>query len=152
VATWLVKSEPGAYSIDDLKRDKRTMWDGVRNYMARNYMRSMAVGDQLLYYHSNCEVPGVVGLAKVAKTAYPDPTQFDPSDSHYDPASKPGDPRWSLVDVRYVKKFKRTVSLTELKAYADELGDFALTRTGNRLSVMPVTAEQFEFILRLAGA
>lgn len=147
-----MKSEPNAYSIDDLKRDKRTMWDGVRNYMARNYMRSMAVGDHLLYYHSNCEVPGVVGLARVAKTAYPDPTQFDPSDSHYDPASKPEDPRWSLVDVRYVKKFKRAVSLTELKVHADELGDFALTRTGNRLSVMPVTEEQFGLILHLAGA
>ncbi len=152
MATWLVKSEPDAYSIDDLKRDKRTMWDGVRNYQARNYLRAMAVGDQVLYYHSNCDVPGVVGVANVVRTAYADPTQFDLADPHYDPKSDPAEPRWSLVDVAFVKKFKRTVSLTELKAHTDALGDFALTRTGNRLSVMPVTEEQFELILALAGS
>lgn len=146
-----MKSEPDVYSIDDLKRDKKTMWDGVRNYQARNYMRSMAKGDQILYYHSNTDVPGVVGLAKVVRLAYPDPTQFDPSDSHYDPASKPEDPRWSLVDVGYVRKFRRTVSLNELREHAAELGDFPLIRTGNRLSVMPVTEEQFATVLRLAG-
>lgn len=147
-----MKSEPDVYSIDDLKRDKKTMWDGVRNYQARNYMRSMAKGDQILYYHSNTDVPGVVGLAKVLRLAYPDPTQFDPTDSHYDPASKPEDPRWSLVDVGFVKKFGRTVSLNELREHADELGDFPLIRTGNRLSVMPVTEEQFAVVLRLAVA
>ena len=110
---WLMKSEPDVYSIDDLKRDRKTMWDGVRNYQARNYMRSMALGDQILYYHSNCEVPGVVGLAKVVRLAYPDPTQFDPNDSHFDPGSKRDDPRWSLVDVGFVKKFRRTVSLAD---------------------------------------
>jgi len=145
-----MKSEPDVYSIDDLKRDSKTMWDGVRNYQARNYMRSMAKGDQILYYHSNTDVPGVVGLAKVVRLAYPDPTQFDPSDSHYDPASKPEDPRWSLVDVGFVKKFRRTVSLNELREHAAELGDFPLIRTGNRLSVMPVTDEQFAVVLRLA--
>ncbi|MEI7992799.1 MAG: EVE domain-containing protein [Actinomycetota bacterium] len=145
-----MKSEPNAYSIDDLKRDKKTMWDGVRNYQARNFMRSMAIGDQLLFYHSNCDVPGVVGLAKVVRLAYVDPTQFDPSDKHYDHASKPADPRWSLVDVGFVKKFKRTVSLTELKARTDDLGDFALTRAGNRLSVMSVTQAQFDLVVSLA--
>lgn len=146
-----MKSEPDVYSIDDLKRDTKTMWDGVRNYQARNYMRSMAKGDQILYYHSNTDVPGVVGLAKVVRLAYPDPTQFDPSDSHYDPTSKPEDPRWSLVDVGFVKKFRRTVSLNELRDHAAELGDFPLIRTGNRLSVMPVTEEQFAVVLRLAS-
>lgn len=149
---WLMKSEPDVYSLDDLKRDKKTMWDGVRNYQARNYMRSMAVGDQVLYYHSNCDVPGVVGLAKVVRAAYPDPTQFDPGDKHFDPTAKREDPRWSLVDVGFVKKFKRTVSLAELREHSKELGDFALIRTGNRLSVMSVTAKQFEVICRLAGA
>ena len=151
MALWLMKSEPDVYSLDDLKRDKKTMWDGVRNYQARNYMRSMAVGDQILYYHSNCEVPGVVGLAKVVRTAYPDPTQFDPKDKHFDPTSKRDDPRWSLVDVGFVKKFRRTVSLAELREQARSLGDFPLIRTGNRLSVMPVTPAQFEFITGLAG-
>jgi hypothetical protein len=150
MAMWLMKSEPEAYSIDDLKRDKTTMWDGVRNYQARNYMRSMSVGDKILFYHSNCEVPGVVGLAKVVRTAYPDPTQFDPSDKHFDPASKRDDPRWSLVDVGFVKKFRRTVSLTELKEQASRLGDFALIRTGNRLSVMSVTQKQFDLVVSMA--
>lgn len=151
MALWLMKSEPDTYSIDDLKRDRSTMWDGVRNYQARNYMRSMTVGDKVLFYHSNCEVPGVVGAAKVSRIAYPDPTQFDPSDSHYDPASKQDDPRWSVVDIAYVKKFRRTVSLAELKEQAASLGDFALIRTGNRLSVMPVTPGQFDVIVGLAG-
>jgi len=149
---WLMKSEPDVYSLDDLKRDKKTMWDGVRNYQARNYMHSMVVGDQVLYYHSNCEVPGVVGIAKVVTKAYPDPTQFDPDDKHYDPTAKRDDPRWSLVDVGFVKRFKRTVSLAELRDHAAELGDFPLIRTGNRLSVMPVTPDQFEVVTRLAGA
>jgi len=151
MATWLVKSEPEAYSIDDLKRDKRTMWDGVRNYQARNYLRDMAIGDHLLYYHSNCDVPGVVGLAKVVATAYADPTQFDLSDPHYDPKSSPDEPRWSLVDVAFVKKFKRTVSLAELRELADRLGDLALIRTGNRLSVMPVSKDQYDLIVGLAA-
>jgi predicted RNA-binding protein with PUA-like domain len=146
-----MKSEPDVYSIDDLKRDRKTMWDGVRNYQARNYMRSMALGDQILYYHSNTDIPGVVGLAKVVRLAYPDPTQFDPTDSHYDPGSKPEDPRWSLVDVGFVKKFRRTVSLNELREHAGELGDFPLIRTGNRLSVMPVTEAQFDVVVRLAA-
>ncbi len=151
MAHWLVKSEPETFSIDDLKQSKTTTWEGVRNFQARNYLRAMAKGDQLLYYHSNCDVPGVVGLAKVVKTAYADPTQFDPSSHYFDPTSKPDDPRWSRVDVGFVKKWRRTVSLTELKDHADQLGEFALIRKGNRLSVLPVTEEQFTFIVDLAS-
>jgi predicted RNA-binding protein with PUA-like domain len=150
MAYWLAKSEPDVFSIDDLKTQKKTMWDGVRNYQARNFMRSMQLGDQWLFYHSNTDVPGVVGLAKVVRLAYPDPTQFDPESHYYDPASKPSDPRWSLVDVGFVKKFKRTVTLAELKDQAHLLGDFALTRNGNRLSVMAVTDDQFNFIVEAA--
>jgi predicted RNA-binding protein with PUA-like domain len=147
---WLMKSEPSVYSIDDLRRDGSTPWDGVRNYQARNSMRSMRKGDKVLYYHSNCDVPGVVGVAKVVRTAYPDPTQFDPASKYFDPTSDPADPRWSLVDVGFVRAFKRTVSLDELKAHAAELGDMAVIRKGNRLSVMPVTPEQFTFVVDLA--
>lgn len=145
-----MKSEPSVYSIDDLRRDGSTPWDGVRNYQARNSMRSMRKGDKVLYYHSNCDVPGVVGVAKVVRTAYPDPTQFDPASKYFDPTSDPADPRWSLVDVGFVRAFKRTVSLDELKAHAAELGDMAVIRKGNRLSVMPVTPEQFTFVVDLA--
>jgi predicted RNA-binding protein with PUA-like domain len=150
VAYWLVKSEPETFSIDDLKRDKRTTWEGVRNFMARNYLRSMEKGDLVLYYHSNTQEPAVVGIAKVVKTAYPDPTQFDPDSHYYDPTSPPDDPRWSMVDLGFVKKLRRPVTLTELKEHhGGALGDFALTRKGNRLSVLPVTPEQFELITKL---
>lgn len=110
----------------------------------------MAKGDPVLFYHSNCDVPAVVGIAKVVRTAYPDPTQFDPSSKYFDATSKRDDPRWSLVDIGFVKKLRRPVSLAQLKEHADELGDFALTRTGNRLSVLPLTDEQFAFIVGLA--
>jgi predicted RNA-binding protein with PUA-like domain len=141
-----VKSEPDVYSIDDLKAQKVTTWEGVRNYQARNYLRAMAKGDEVLFYHSNCDEPGVVGIATVARTAYPDPTQFDPAHKYFDPASNPADPRWSLVDVRFKRKLTRTVTLAELKARADELGEFPLVRKGNRLSVIPVTDEQWAAI------
>jgi predicted RNA-binding protein with PUA-like domain len=148
---WLVKSEPDVFSIDDLKARKVEPWDGVRNFQARNYLRAMAKGDEVFVYHSNCDVPAVVGIAKVAGAARPDPTQFDPSSKYFDATSDPADPRWSLVDVRFVKKLKRPVSLEELKAHAAELGDFALVRKGNRLSVLPVSDEQWDVVLRLAG-
>jgi predicted RNA-binding protein with PUA-like domain len=151
MARWLVKSEPDTFSIDDLEACKVEPWDGVRNFQARNYLRAMAKGDEVLVYHSNCAVPAVVGLAKVAGTARPDPTQFDPSSKYFDPTSDPADPRWSLVDLRFVKKLKRPVSLEELKAHATDLGDFALVRKGNRLSVMPVPDEAWQVVLRLAG-
>ena len=116
MAHWLMKSEPDVYGIDDLKRDKREPWDGIRNYQARNMMRDdMRVGDDVFFYHSNCKVPGIVGLAKVASKPYPDPTQFDPESKYYDPKSSEENPRWCLVDVKFVRKLKRTISLTELK-------------------------------------
>jgi predicted RNA-binding protein with PUA-like domain len=146
-----VKTEPDVFSLDDLKARKVEPWDGVRNYQARNYLRAMAKGDEVLVYHSNCAVPAVVGVAKVARAARPDPTQFDPASHYFDPTSDPGDPRWSLVDLRYVKTLRRPVSLEELKASADRLGDFALVRKGNRLSVLPVSDEQWEVVLELAA-
>ena len=147
MAFWLMKSEPDDYSIDDLKRDKREPWDGIRNYQARNMMRDdMRVGDKVFFYHSNCKEPGVVGIAKVASKPYPDPTQFDPDAKYYDAKSDPENPRWILVDVAYVKKLKRTITLTEIKA-RPELGDMVLTRKGNRLSIMPVTGDEWDVIL-----
>jgi predicted RNA-binding protein with PUA-like domain len=151
MARWLVKSEPDVFSIDDLKARKVEPWDGVRNFQARNYLRAMAKGDEVFVYHSNCAVPAIVGIAKVAKIAYPDPTQFDPASKYHDPTSDPTDPRWSLVDLRFVRKLKRPVSLEELKANATALGDFALVRKGNRLSVLPVSDEQWDAVLAMAG-
>jgi predicted RNA-binding protein with PUA-like domain len=146
---WLIKSEPDEFSIDALARVKNEPWSGVRNYQARNFMRDgMQVGDGILFYHSNCAEPGVVGLAEVATEAYPDPTQFDPRSDYFDAGSKQEEPRWLLVDVRFKRKLKRTITLTELKG-RDELEEFALTRRGNRLSVMPVTSAQWDFILGL---
>ena len=152
MAYWLMKSEPDAFGIDDLATVTRPEpWDGVRNYQARNMMRDqMQVGDQVLFYHSNCDPPGIVGLAEVASEAYPDPTAFDPEAKYYDPKSDPAKPRWFLVDLGYVRHLKRTIHLAELRQYADgPLDDFPLVRRGNRLSVMPVTPEQWDFILAL---
>ncbi len=149
MAYWLMKSEPDAYSIDDLKRDKREPWDGIRNYQARNFMRdNMRVGDKVFFYHSNCKEPGVVGIARVASKAYPDPTQFDPDEKYFDAKSDPDNPRWLLVDVAYVKKLKRTISLAEIKAHPG-LDDMILTRKGNRLSIMPVDEAHWDIILGL---
>ena len=146
---WLMKSEPDAFSIDDLKRKKREPWDGVRNYQARNFMRDgMRPGDQVFFYHSNCTVPGIVGIAEVATDAYPDPSQFDPKSKYFDPGSSRDNPRWMLVDVTFVKKLKRTISLDELKA-DPVLDGMALLRKGNRLSVMPVEAAHWKHILTL---
>ena len=147
MAYWLMKSEPDAYSIDDLKRDRREPWDGIRNYQARNMMRDdMKIGDKVFFYHSNCKEVGVVGVVKVASKPYPDPTQFDPESNYYDPKSNPDDPRWCLVDVAYVKKLKRTISLAEIKAHR-ELEEMILVRKGNRLSIMPVSEDHWNLIL-----
>ncbi|WP_374472458.1 EVE domain-containing protein [Arenimonas sp.] len=147
---WLMKSEPDDFSIDALERVRTEPWSGVRNYQARNFMlKDMKVGDPILFYHSNCAVPGVVGIAEVASTPYPDPTQFDPKSDYHDAASRPEEPRWWLVDVGFKRKFKRTVSLEELKAQAEAFGDFALLRRGNRLSVLPVTPAQYKRILSM---
>ncbi len=146
---WLMKSEPDAYSIDDLERDGREPWDGIRNYQARNMMRDdMKVGDKVFFYHSNCKEPGVVGIMKVASKPYPDPTQFDPDSKYYDSKSNEDEPRWCLVDVGFVRKLKRTVSLAEIKAHPG-LDDMILTRKGNRLSVMPVDKAHWDIILGL---
>lgn len=147
MAYWLMKSEPDVFGIDDLKSVRREPWDGVRNYQVRNMMRDeMRKGDLAFFYHSNCDEPGVVGIMTIAGSAYPDPTQFDPKSRYFDPKSDPADPRWLLVDVRYKRKLKRTITLRELKA-CPELEDFPLVRRGNRLSVMPVTQAQWDFIL-----
>jgi predicted RNA-binding protein with PUA-like domain len=150
---WLIKSEPDAFSIDDLKNApaKTEHWDGVRNYQARNYMRDdMQKGDGVFFYHSNCETPGIVGIAEIAsKAAYPDHTAFDPNDHHFDAKSDPENPRWMMVDVRYKRKTKRLISLAELKLHEDRLQNFALVRRGNRLSVMPVEKAHWDFILEL---
>ncbi|MEP6881209.1 MAG: EVE domain-containing protein [Dokdonella sp.] len=146
---WLLKSEPDEFSIDALAKVASEPWSGVRNYQARNFMRDgMKVGDGILFYHSNCAEPGVVGIAEVATEAHPDPTQFNKRSDYYDPASKPEEPRWLLVDVRFKRKLKRTITLNELKG-REELEEFALVRRGNRLSVMPVTRAQWDFILGL---
>ena len=145
---WLMKSEPDEFSIDDLKARKIEPWSGVRNYQARNHLRAMRKGDLVFFYHSSCDVPGVVGIAEVASAAHADPTQFDPKSDYFDAGSKRDDPRWSLVDVKYKRKLKRTITLTELKG-CKELRDFVLLRPGNRLSVLPVTEAQWDFILAL---
>lgn len=146
---WLMKSEPETFSIDDLKRNKQEPWDGVRNYQARNFMRDgMRPGDKVFFYHSNCAVPGIVGIAQVATDAYPDPTQFDPNSDYFDSASTRDKPRWMLVDVKFIKKLKRTISLEELKN-DPVLDGMPLVRKGNRLSVMPVDAAHWKYILAL---
>lgn len=147
---WLMKSEPEEFSIDALARVAREPWSGVRNYQARNYMRDgMQVGDKVLFYHSNCAQPGVAGIAEVASAAYPDPTQFDPDSAYYDPKSTPANPRWLLVDIRFVRRCKHVITLDAIRNAAEQLGDLALIRRGNRLSVMPVTPAQYHHILSL---
>ena len=148
---WLMKSEPDAFSIDDLQRVGTEPWNGVRNYQARNFMRDgMQVGDGILFYHSNCAVPGIAGIAKVASKAYPDETQFDRKSDYYDPKSTREEPRWMLVDVAFERKLKRVIPLEEIRQHADALGEgFALTSKGTRLSVMPVTAAQWKLLLSL---
>lgn len=146
---WLIKSEPESYSIDDLERDGVEHWDGIRNYQARNLMRDeMQVGDRVLFHHSNAKPPGVVGLAEVASGPYPDHTAFDPSEKYYDPDSDPDDPRWFMVDMRFVEKFPRMVGLPELRRHPDLTDMVLLNRS--RLSVQPVTPDQFDIIVALA--
>jgi predicted RNA-binding protein with PUA-like domain len=146
---WLMKSEPDTFSIDNLKQKKREAWDGVRNYQARNFMRDgMRVGDGVFFYHSNCAEPGIAGLAEVASDAYPDPSQFDPKSKYFDSGSSRDNPRWMLVDVKFVKKLKRVITLDELKTHS-KLEGMTLLRKGNRLSVMPVDAAEWKYILGL---
>ena len=148
---WLMKSEPGDFSIDDLERVGVEPWTGVRNFQARNFMRDgMQVGDGVLFYHSNCDVPGIYGIAEVASTPYPDPTQFERRSKYFDEKARREEPRWYLVDVRYVRTLASPVSLQEIRRHAAALGeDFALIRKGTRLSVLPVTAAQWKLLLSL---
>lgn len=148
---WLLKSEPGVFSIDDLKRapGRSDHWDGVRNYQARNYMRdAMRKGDLAFFYHSSCAVPGIVGIVEIAREAYPDSTAFDRRSAYYDPKSTPDNPRWFMVDVRYRRTLKRVITLQELKQHR-ALSAMPLLRKGSRLSIMPVTAEQWDYISNL---
>ena len=146
---WLMKTEPEDFSIDDLARVGTEPWTGVRNYQARNFMRSMQPGNGVLLYHSSCSPPGVAGIAEVVSPAYPDPTQFQRRSKYFDADSSHEEPRWFLVDVSFKRKFKRLVTLDEIRELGDVLGDFALIRRGNRLSVLPVTATQWKQILAL---
>lgn len=147
---WLMKSEPHVYSIDDLKKDKTTYWEGVRNYQARNHMMAMKKGDLVLYYHSQQTPPGVVGVARVVKEAYPDFTQFDEEHHYYDAKSSEEKPRWYMVDVRFVKKLKTEVGLPEIKVRKG-LADMVLVNN-SRLSVQPVRKREFDTILKMGGA
>ena len=144
---WLMKTEPGTYSIDDLARDGRTRWDGVRNFRARNYMKEMEKGDRVLFYHSSAEPPGVAGVAEVVEEAYPDPSQFDPKSKYHDEKATEGDPRWWLVDIGFVRKLERVVSLTEIKAERS-LAEMVLVNN-SRLSVQPVTEAEFRKVLEM---
>ncbi|MDT8406491.1 MAG: EVE domain-containing protein [Methylococcales bacterium] len=150
---WLMKSEPETFGLDDLlaRPGQTEPWDGVRNYQARNMMRDqMRCGDQVLFYHSNCRQPGVVGVCEVVREGYPDPTAFDPDSRYYDPKSTPDKPRWFMVDVRFRRKFPRTVTLVEMKAHPG-LVELWILRRGNRLSIVPVSEEHWRIITDLAG-
>ena len=150
---WLMKSEPDVFSFEDLWKAKKrtTMWDGVRNYQARNFMRDkMQVGDGVLYYHSNAKPPGIAGLAEVASEAYPDPTQFDPADGHYDPKSDPDDPRWYLVDIRGTERIPELLSRDALREHP-LLSKMMVLQKGSRLSVQPVTAAEWKAVRKVCG-
>jgi predicted RNA-binding protein with PUA-like domain len=145
---WLIKSEPDAYSIDDLAREGSTPWTGIRNYQARNFMRDqMKPGDRAFFYHSNCDEPGIVGIAEVNKNAYLDATQFDRKSKYFDASAKPDNPRWLHVDFRFVKK-TRSVTLTELRKHK-ALANMRILARGNRLSITPVDPAEWKFILDL---
>ena len=148
---WLLKSEPDCYSIEDMERDGETHWDGIRNYQARNFMRDdMMPGDLAFFYHSNANPPGIAGIVEVTRPGYPDHTQFDKTDKHYDPKATPEEPRWVMVDVAFRSRFTELISLTELKE-TEGLEDMMVTRRGSRLSVQPVNPDEWARILAIAG-
>jgi predicted RNA-binding protein with PUA-like domain len=152
MAFWLMKSEPDAFSIDDLASRPKGLepWNGVRNYQARNFMRDeMEIGDHAFFYHSSCEEPGIVGLMRIASRAYPDPTQFDRKSPYYDPKSTPEEPRWFLVDVRFERRLARNITLTELRRHEKDLRGLPLLARGSRLSVIPVRPEHWDYIVAL---
>ncbi len=151
---WLMKSEPNVYSIDDLARQqgKTDHWDGIRNYQARNFIRDdMRKGDLAFFYHSNCQQPGIAGIMKIAREAYPDFTAFDSKHKYHDPKSDPEQPRWFMVDVELVRRFDETISLQQLKEH-EKLKDMPLLQRGSRLSIMPVTKPQWDYILKLENS
>jgi predicted RNA-binding protein with PUA-like domain len=148
---WLMKTEPEVYSIDHLARTRTGSWDGVRNFQARNHMRAMRNGDLVLFYHSSTEPPGVAGIARVCREAYPDHTQFDPKHDHYDPKSKRDTPRWDMVDLEFVEKLPELVSLAQLKA-DPKLEGMLVVKRGMRLSVQPVERPHFAHVLKLGRA
>jgi predicted RNA-binding protein with PUA-like domain len=148
---WLMKSEPDVFSIDQLKKDKKSLWDGVRNYQARNFMmKEMSPGDQVLFYHSNAKPPGVAGLAKISQSAVPDPTQFDPQSEYFDPKASQDKPRWYCVTVAFQKKFKNFVSLDELREKKG-LEKLLVIQRGQRLSIQPVSKKEFDIICKMGG-
>ena len=148
MAYWLMKSEPEVYGIDHLQREGTTLWDGIRNYQARNFMRAMEIGDQAFFYHSNTKPPGIIGLMEVIETHLIDPSQFDPDSNYFDPGATPEKPRWDCVRLRYVRQFERLLSLDTLRENfsPDELG---VVKRGNRLSILPVSAASAERLLQL---
>jgi predicted RNA-binding protein with PUA-like domain len=147
---WLMKSEPDVYSIDDLARDRRCTWEGVRNYQARNHLRAMKAGDLAFFHHSSATPPGIAGIARVSREAHPDPSQFDPESDYYDAQSKAADPRWSMVELEFVRKLDGLLPMDELRAIP-ELADMALLQRGQRLSVQPVSASEWRAICKRAG-
>jgi predicted RNA-binding protein with PUA-like domain len=152
---WLIKSEPDAFSIDDLKKapGKREHWDGIRNYQARNFIRDdMQKGDLVFFYHSSCAEPGIVGICEIVSDAYADHTAFDPNGKYFDAGSTPENPRWLMRDIRFRRKTKRHIGLSEIKQHSGQLEGFPLIRRGNRLSIMPVADEHWDFILSLEAA
>ena len=151
MACWLMKSEPEVYGIDHLQRDGTTLWDGIRNYQARNYMRAMAIGDRAFFYHSNCKPPGIVGLMEVIETGIVDPSQFDPTAEAFDPRSQPDAPRWDCVRLRYVCTFAEMLSLDRLRELVT-VEELAVVRRGNRLSILPVPEAVAERLFRQLDA
>jgi predicted RNA-binding protein with PUA-like domain len=145
---WLVKSEPSCYSIDRLKKERTTPWEGVRNYQARNFMMKMKKGDLVFFYHSNSKEIGIVGLAKVSKEHYPDYTAWDNNSEHPDPKSTEDNPRWHMIDIKFIKKYKNILTLKEVKN-DKKLKDMKIAQKGNRLSVTPVTKQEFDYIEKL---
>lgn len=149
MAYWLMKSEPDVYSIDTLKNEKKTLWDGIRNYQARNFMmKDMKVGDQVLFYHSNAKPPGIAGLARISKKAVPDPTAFDKKSKYFDEKSSKENPRWFCVEVAYEKKLKKLISLDDIRGNK-ELADMMVIKKGSRLSIQPVTEKEYNEIIKM---
>jgi predicted RNA-binding protein with PUA-like domain len=150
MAHWLMKSEPDVYGIHHLQQEGTTLWDGIRNYQARNFMRSMAIGDRAFFYHSNAKPPGIVGMMEVIETGLTDPSQFDPASKYFDPKSKPQAPRWDCVRLRYVGTFAELLSLDQLREQFS-VEELAVVRQGNRLSILPVPEASAARLLDLLG-